>query len=530
MYVTLAILKSMLDCEFEQNGENQNAVFTQVEMLDESAQLQGDPSTLYISALSDALKFPREGKQLHFMCIRDRFSDDSESPEGLSGISVVKKNMRLSALFNSVQRIFMKVFNWQYEMRKAVPEGESIQRLLDLSEEMIGNHIDVMDSTFKLVAYTKNTKIDDPVTNDLVRLGYHSQETVKRLQKYRRFEQFENTDGLIVSTDRLMSDFVVVKYVFRNFDTYSYFVVMVCSREYSDCILDLFKMLVENIATCLGKLLPNGRPGPFAALAADLLDGRIGSLTEAQERAAHAKIIFKGSFNLFLLRFPDSNNLPLSRILSTLAGALHSARVISYKRDILVINLFADPAHEAQGSADRLEKIAELLKGEPCSVGVSDLFPNLYDLSSAYHQALTALELGSELPEKAVSCPCPNEQMKVCHFEDYLLYYCIRLCGNAKPDLLKNSMAGRAMETLAAYEQKYHVDYIHILKTYLACGCRATLTAAQLHVHRNTVLYHVERIEELLGISLDDDDVRVKLSLALRAMEVAPLSGDANAK
>ena len=41
--------------------------------------------------------------------------------------------------------------------------------------------------------------------------------------------------------------------------------------------------------------------------------------------------------------------------------------------------------------------------------------------------------------------------------------------------------------------------------------------AAQwLHVHPNTVRYRVRRIEELLGTSLADPDVRLLLSLSLR--------------
>jgi len=38
-----------------------------------------------------------------------------------------------------------------------------------------------------------------------------------------------------------------------------------------------------------------------------------------------------------------------------------------------------------------------------------------------------------------------------------------------------------------------------------------------MHMHRNTVLYHMERISDLLDISLDDPDVRLQLILAFKA-------------
>jgi DNA-binding PucR family transcriptional regulator len=43
--------------------------------------------------------------------------------------------------------------------------------------------------------------------------------------------------------------------------------------------------------------------------------------------------------------------------------------------------------------------------------------------------------------------------------------------------------------------------------------------AAQLHVHPNTVRYRARRIETLLSTSLADPDVRLLLSLGLRATE-----------
>ena len=42
-------------------------------------------------------------------------------------------------------------------------------------------------------------------------------------------------------------------------------------------------------------------------------------------------------------------------------------------------------------------------------------------------------------------------------------------------------------------------------------------TAAILGVHRNTVLYRLERIRELTGFDLDDADVRLRLQLAYSA-------------
>lgn len=41
-------------------------------------------------------------------------------------------------------------------------------------------------------------------------------------------------------------------------------------------------------------------------------------------------------------------------------------------------------------------------------------------------------------------------------------------------------------------------------------------TARAMHFHRNSLLYRLGRIEELLGRSLDDPELRLSLQMALK--------------
>ncbi|HIZ06904.1 MAG TPA: helix-turn-helix domain-containing protein [Candidatus Eubacterium avistercoris] len=57
------------------------------------------------------------------------------------------------------------------------------------------------------------------------------------------------------------------------------------------------------------------------------------------------------------------------------------------------------------------------------------------------------------------------------------------------------------------------------MKVYLQCNRKATETGDILHMHRNTVLYHIDRIEQLLHISLSSADVCLKLQLGIKTFE-----------
>lgn len=55
------------------------------------------------------------------------------------------------------------------------------------------------------------------------------------------------------------------------------------------------------------------------------------------------------------------------------------------------------------------------------------------------------------------------------------------------------------------------------LGVYLDCFGDVAAAAQHLHVHPNTVRYRIRRVEQLLGASLNDADVRLLLALSLRA-------------
>jgi hypothetical protein len=56
------------------------------------------------------------------------------------------------------------------------------------------------------------------------------------------------------------------------------------------------------------------------------------------------------------------------------------------------------------------------------------------------------------------------------------------------------------------------------LNVYLLCECSTSATARRLGVHRNSVIKRLTRIRALLGVDLDDDDTRLALRIACRAL------------
>ncbi len=64
---------------------------------------------------------------------------------------------------------------------------------------------------------------------------------------------------------------------------------------------------------------------------------------------------------------------------------------------------------------------------------------------------------------------------------------------------------------------------VETLGAYFACNGNLSRAAEQLHLHRNSLLYRLHRIRELLGHDLEDPDLRLALQLALKGQRVLAL-------
>lgn len=471
--------------------------------------------SLLISTLSEALLVPKQ-KGLHFLCVRDRSRDDAETDYSLQGIHVVNRNIELKELFNCVQRIFYRIQNWVSDMQKSVMEDRGVQDLMTLSEPIIGNHIALMDSAFKLLACTKNIEIDDEVTNRLMEYGYHPEETVAQLRNNRRIEQYETayTNGLIVSDDHLISNYTTVKKVYRFENTYFAIVVMnCCGMPNGPALLELFQMLLQNIGHYVERANPIiGGKTSLESLIGELIEQRITSEREVKDRAATIGIPFEGSFTLDLLEPNDVTNTPRSRIVTDLSALLSGSRVMIYDRKILILSNSAD----GTDAASRAQIIKETYGSQITCCGTSNMFSSLWDLPAAYEQAIAAIEAGERLRKAKIAKVTDTFY----RFEDYYLYHMLSNSLRTQQDVFRNSFAVNAIRQLKEYDEKHKTRILEILYTYLSNDRNATETCAIIHMHRNTILYHISKVETILGVSLEDEDVRLKILLGYRVYQM----------
>jgi purine catabolism regulator len=72
------------------------------------------------------------------------------------------------------------------------------------------------------------------------------------------------------------------------------------------------------------------------------------------------------------------------------------------------------------------------------------------------------------------------------------------------------------LSNLETHDRRQRSELTRTVETFLACNGNHVRTAQELHLHRNSLLYRLERAQSVLGQDLDQTEVRLALQLALR--------------
>lgn len=140
---------------------------------------------------------------------------------------------------------------------------------------------------------------------------------------------------------------------------------------------------------------------------------------------------------------------------------------------------------------------------DPLAIGIGRPTAMLSGLRDSYHQARQAMTMARRLAETQ---PLYFGELNV-----YRLLFQLE----HSPELA--AFCHETLGPLIEYDRTQHTNLVETLSAYFAHNGNLSATAKALFVHRNTLLYRMERIREISNLDLDNPEVRLSVQLALRA-------------
>ena len=138
--------------------------------------------------------------------------------------------------------------------------------------------------------------------------------------------------------------------------------------------------------------------------------------------------------------------------------------------------------------------------------GASSSFCDFMQMEEYCRQAGTAIDIGQHRDPDKQHYP----------FDRYVLDYIIQHCLS---DYSPEAICSNAILQLEKSDREKNTNYLQTLQCYIDNNCQQTATAQAMFIHRSTLTYRLEKIQELTGVDLSDADTRLYLQISLKLLE-----------
>lgn len=139
-------------------------------------------------------------------------------------------------------------------------------------------------------------------------------------------------------------------------------------------------------------------------------------------------------------------------------------------------------------------------------IGIGRAYKGLNKVGKSLSDALKALRMCEE-----------SSNIKVLNYDDLGIYKIL------SQDLLTEELEdfyNKTLKVLVDYDKKKSTELVRTLKAYFKYNGNLSKMSQYLYTHYNTILYRINRIEEITGMKLDNPNDRLNLEIALKIKEI----------
>jgi len=257
----------------------------------------------------------------------------------------------------------------------------------------------------------------------------------------------------------------------------------------------------------------------------DLLSSRTNNEAELLQRASYLGYKFTKPSGLLVLtchRLQGGSKLAeeitlynrqLILCVQRTANHYSAENIVAFQSGQILVILPASKVqeHSLQGLRELTEVLRQEIKtmdaGLEVLIGIGDIFQSISETPVVYRQAQRAMDAARSL----------GRLDGTFHLNDLGVYGVLY---HESDQGEMRTFAEKMLQPLQVYDGEHDAELVKTLDVYLANQGHMRKSAERLYIHVNTLRQRLERIEDVLGVELDNSWVRLNLQLALRVYEV----------
>lgn len=394
-------------------------------------------------------------------------------------------------VFNVVQGIFEFYNDWTDSIQQAAFDMD-FQKILDESWFFFGNPLILMDGSNRCLAMSSQYSDNevDPEWEYISQTRYSSLEFIRKMRRsYSVVDMYSKNKVQVLHTDN-------VEVYYDTLTTAIYYQDFYCGRlnvlgkerSFNEGDIQVIEYLLQIITPSLYMLQNQEAQDMNRGVFHELIQGKKVTASMLETQMDYLDWRMDDPFQICVLKLPREYKDTASKALignQIRRSTLNVYLMLNKDSVVIIYNL------RYMDRTVLLEIIHEMLrKNVTYQAGFSNCSRGLWKLKQYYEQAEAAISYGNLM----------NPGGKEYFFYDYALYYLIE-CSNPldmycvlHPDVL----------LLEELDRKKETGWLELLKAYFDNECSLVNTAKAMYVHRNTLVYRLGKLKELMHYDWDN--------------------------
>lgn len=416
------------------------------------------------------------------------------------------RNADVETILNEVLNAFDFYNRWEMQLAQEARSGADPQVLLNLSQEVFRNPSFVLDSLGNVLAITE-TYPKGSINSEWDYMIEHRKESPNIIADLN-----ENHSELMQQVSQTLEPTIlyyecfdyrtICSEIYLDYDkdvlASGEFFINEVTTQFHQGFVQLAGIFQRELSICLKtrrrlELLPH-----ITDLFSALIGGRSVDWERWKYTLATINWVPQDSFRLFMIQEDEEDGEFSTRLVHHLQTLFPSTLFCRYEGHlVMLLNLkFPLPAFWES-------KFEEILRKTQAYCVYSPAFADLNLLRPAYLQT------------DAIMCQVPRKPGGLYETLKYawssILSQFLRT-----PDY--EALLHPAATTLIQYDKEHDTDFTETLYVFLRHDRSLSKTAQAMFLHRNTLIYRIERIYQLIGSTLDEPEQKEHLLFSLEAM------------
>ena len=375
------------------------------------------------------------------------------------------------------------------------------QAILDAAGMYLNSPLFYFDESYRILAITRDVTFQhDAEWEHMLTEGYLSPENARKMQLRGDLDLLAAAHEPVIYRSEIYPFPSVVVNIWLE-DRFASRLNMLCvGGEPTPVMAFACGIVAAHLRRNLGARAQRRVSGPLRGMLTDLLSGVQLSDALIADRLRARPGWSTGVLRVFALELRMRED---RQVAAYYAGVLEElfpdGEVLALEVENSLVLLAHAPDEE--GFRRTEERLAAFLRRQNMVCGMSNSFHSLREARGYYDQARTALRLGKETPLRP--------------YRGHMLEQIMSYIPRERAAWLVSPDVGR----LAEADRTGGLELSATLRAYLEHDRSLTQTAQALFIHKNTLLYRLGRIRELIRCDLDDPDERLLLRLSFRLMD-----------